>query len=63
MGSCVAVTYVPDKAPVRQKMLFASTRLTLVRELGMSTYAATSYTTFPLYVLCHPTWFIALSHH
>ena len=31
---CVAVTYVPDKAPVRQKMLFASTRLTLVRELG-----------------------------
>lgn len=33
-AQCVAVTYVPDKAPVRQKMLFASTRLTLVRELG-----------------------------
>ncbi|KAK8252402.1 hypothetical protein HDK77DRAFT_460656 [Phyllosticta capitalensis] len=30
----VAVTYVPQTAPVRQKMLFASTRLTLVRELG-----------------------------
>ena len=30
----VAVTFVPDAAPVRQKMLFASTRLTLVRELG-----------------------------
>ena len=30
----IAVTYVPDSAPVRQKMLFASTRLTLVRELG-----------------------------
>ena len=30
----VAVTFVPDTAPVRQKMLFASTRLTLVRELG-----------------------------
>ena len=30
----VAVTYVPDSASVRQKMLFASTRLTLVRELG-----------------------------
>src|SRR6266699_1958047 len=29
-----AVTYVPDAAPVRQKMLFASTRLSLVRELG-----------------------------
>jgi twinfilin-like protein len=32
--SLVAVTYVPNSAPVRQKMLFASTRLTLVRELG-----------------------------
>ena len=30
----VAVTFVPDAAPVRQKMLFASTRLSLVRELG-----------------------------
>lgn len=30
----VAITYVPNSAPVRQKMLFASTRLTLVRELG-----------------------------
>ena len=30
----VAVTFVPDAAPVRQKMLFASTRLTLVKELG-----------------------------
>lgn len=34
----VAVTYVPDAAPVRQKTLFASTRLTLVRELGMVPY-------------------------
>lgn len=30
----IAVTFVPDSAPVRQKMLFASTRLALVRELG-----------------------------
>ncbi|KAL1893003.1 Twinfilin-1 [Sporothrix stenoceras] len=30
----IAATYVPDAAPVRQKMLFASTRLALVRELG-----------------------------
>ncbi|KAF8455390.1 hypothetical protein BGX38DRAFT_1267313 [Terfezia claveryi] len=30
----VAVTYVPDTANVRQKMLFASTRNTLLRELG-----------------------------
>ena len=34
-AKCIAVTYVPEQAPVRQKMLFASTRLTLVRELGM----------------------------
>ncbi|KAK6820733.1 hypothetical protein PG987_015133 [Apiospora arundinis] len=32
----IAVSYVPDSAKVRQKMLFASTRLTLVRELGPS---------------------------
>ncbi|PVI06331.1 actin depolymerizing protein [Periconia macrospinosa] len=32
--SLVAITFVPNAAPVRQKMLFASTRLTLVRELG-----------------------------
>ena len=30
----IAITYIPNAAPVRQKMLFASTRLTLVRELG-----------------------------
>lgn len=34
----VAVTYVPDSAPVRSKMLFASTRLTLVRELGLERF-------------------------
>jgi hypothetical protein len=33
----IAVTYVPDTAKVRQKMLFASTRLTLVRELRSTT--------------------------
>lgn len=38
----VAVTYVPDKAPVRMKMLFASTRLTLVRELGELGFFATN---------------------
>ena len=34
----MAVTYVPNTAPVRQKMLFASTRLTLVRELGIENF-------------------------
>ena len=37
----VAVTYVPNTANVRQKMLFASTRLTLVRELGAERFRET----------------------
>ncbi|KXX81862.1 Twinfilin [Madurella mycetomatis] len=41
----VAVTYVPDTAPVRQKMLFASTRLTLVRELGSEHFRDTLFAT------------------
>ena len=43
----VAVTYVPDNAKVRQKMLFASTRLTLVRELGSEHFRESIYTTEP----------------
>ncbi|KAK4149359.1 hypothetical protein C8A00DRAFT_47007 [Chaetomidium leptoderma] len=43
----VAVTYVPDTAPVRQKMLFASTRLTLVRELGSEHFRETFFATVP----------------
>lgn len=41
----VAVTYVPDAANVRQKMLFASTRLTLVRELGVERFRETVFCT------------------
>lgn len=41
----VAVTYVPDAAKVRQKMLFASTRLTLVRELGSEHFRETIFAT------------------
>lgn len=40
-----AVTYVPDTAKVRQKMLFASTRLTLVRELGREHFRETIFAT------------------
>ncbi|KAL2161771.1 hypothetical protein VTH06DRAFT_7555 [Thermothelomyces fergusii] len=43
----VAVTYVPDTAPVRQKMLFASTRLTLVRELGSEHFRDAFFATAP----------------
>lgn len=41
----VAVTYVPDTANVRQKMLFASSRLTLVRELGSERFRETVFAT------------------
>ncbi|KAF2719465.1 actin monomer binding protein-like protein [Polychaeton citri CBS 116435] len=41
----VAVTFVPNAAPVRQKMLFASTRLTLVRELGIERFRETIFAT------------------
>ncbi|OAQ69909.1 twinfilin-1 [Pochonia chlamydosporia 170] len=40
-----AISYVPDAAPVRQKMLFASTRLTLVRELGSEHFRETIFVT------------------
>jgi hypothetical protein len=43
----VAITYVPDAAPVRQKMLFASTRLTLTRELGIERFRETIFCTTP----------------
>ena len=41
----VAVTYVPDTAPVRQKMLFASTRLTLTRDLGTERFRENVFVT------------------
>ncbi|CAK7216628.1 Twinfilin-1 [Sporothrix curviconia] len=41
----VAATYVPDAAPVRQKMLFASTRLALVRELGSEHFRKSLFAT------------------
>ncbi|KAK2066695.1 hypothetical protein P8C59_000486 [Phyllachora maydis] len=42
-----AVTYVPDTAHVRQKMLFASTRLTLLRELGSEHFRESIFATTP----------------
>lgn len=43
----VAVTYVPDAAPVRQKTLFAATRLALVRALGAERFRTTRFVTEP----------------
>lgn len=43
----MAITYVPDAAPVRQKTLFAATRLTLVRALGAERFRTTRFVTEP----------------
>lgn len=43
----LAITYVPDSARVRQKMLFASTRLNFVRELGSEHFRETILVTTP----------------
>ncbi|CAM1505150.1 Fc.00g107870.m01.CDS01 [Cosmosporella sp. VM-42] len=43
----VVITYVPDSAKVRQKMLFAATRLTFVRELGLEHFRETIFATTP----------------
>jgi len=43
----VAATYVPDAAPVRQKMLFASTRHSLTRELGTEHFRDHIFATDP----------------
>lgn len=39
------MTYIPSRAPVRQKTLFASTRATLVRELGSEKFSETVFLT------------------
>lgn len=44
-NSCVAVTYVPQSSHVRLKTLFASTRLSLVRELGGEHFADSIFVT------------------
>lgn len=41
----ITVTFVPDTANVRQKMLFASTRNTLIRELGSEKFTENIFAT------------------
>jgi len=41
----VAVTYIPDSASVKQKTLFASTRNTLLRELGTDRFNESIFAT------------------
>ncbi|KAL4931921.1 twinfilin [Aspergillus undulatus] len=44
-STLTALTYIPSNAGVRPKMLFASTRATLVRELGSEKFAETIFAT------------------
>ncbi|OQD76397.1 hypothetical protein PENDEC_c004G06158 [Penicillium decumbens] len=44
-SSLIALTYIPSNAPVRPKMLFASTRTTLTRELGTEKFGSSVFAT------------------
>lgn len=45
MAPFISIAYVPDTANVRQKMLFASTRNTLLRELGTEKFGESLFAT------------------
>lgn len=55
-SSLVAVTYIPSNAPVRAKTIFASTRSTLVRELGSEKFATTVFATEEDEVVGQEAW-------
>ncbi|GMG29469.1 unnamed protein product [Aspergillus oryzae var. brunneus] len=55
-SSLVALTYIPSNAPVRAKTLFASTRATLVRELGSEKFASTVFATEEDEVVGQEAW-------
>ncbi|OJJ37625.1 hypothetical protein ASPWEDRAFT_50753 [Aspergillus wentii DTO 134E9] len=51
-----ALTYIPSNAPVRSKTLFASTRATLVRELGSEKFDGTIFATEENEILGEAAW-------
>ncbi|KAJ5953321.1 hypothetical protein N7454_000217 [Penicillium verhagenii] len=55
-SSLVALTYIPYNAPVRPKMLFASTRSTLVRELGTEKFTSNVFATEEEEVVGETSW-------
>ncbi|KAL4892320.1 putative actin monomer binding protein [Aspergillus ambiguus] len=55
-STLVALTYIPSNAAVRAKTLFASTRSTLVRELGTEKFATTIFATEEDEVLTEDAW-------
>lgn len=55
-SSLIALTYIPSNAPVRPKMLFASTRSSLVRELGTEKFDSTVFATEEDEILGQEAW-------
>ncbi|KAG2421837.1 hypothetical protein HFD88_005813 [Aspergillus terreus] len=55
-SSLLALTYIPSNAAVRAKTLFASTRSTLVRELGTEKFATTIFATEEDEVVGEEAW-------
>lgn len=51
-----AITYVPSTAPVRSKMLFASTRATLTRDLGLEKFGDSVFATDAHEILDPQQW-------
>lgn len=52
----IAVTYVPSTSAVRQKMLFASTRSTLTRDLGLEKFGDSVFATDDVEILDPAQW-------
>lgn len=52
----IALTYIPSNAPVRPKMLFASTRSTLTRELGTEKFGSTVFATEEEEIVSADAW-------
>ncbi|KAJ5098044.1 hypothetical protein N7532_005045 [Penicillium argentinense] len=55
-SNLIALTYIPSNAPVRPKMLFASTRSTLTRELGTEKFASTVFATEEEEIVSPDAW-------
>ncbi|KAI9375624.1 hypothetical protein BJX61DRAFT_531458 [Aspergillus egyptiacus] len=55
-SSLIALTYIPSNAGVRAKTLFASTRATLVRELGSEKFTETIFATDEEEVVDEKAW-------
>ncbi|WEW61170.1 Twinfilin-1 [Emydomyces testavorans] len=52
----IALTYIPSDSPVRAKTLFASTRATVVRELGSEKFSSNVFATDEDEVLSEGVW-------